>query len=313
MTTWADNLFVAGGHQSLLDHIASSVLSSVHLQMKVTAIHSIMDGNSDPKVIVTVGDNNLHFDEVVVTVPVGCLKRHALEFDPPLPPRICLAIANASYSSLEKIYLAFPTAFWDQASTSEELQSLTLAQFLRPKRTHTREVANEVQVLPLSSCNLFGDQARPALMLYTYGPFAEHILSRIRHLSRSSQEYLWEIDRLTQPFYKHLPNFVSGSQNCTPVAALATNWHDDELAGNGSYSNFQVMENSDNKMCDVRLDEDVRAMREGMPDRGIWLAGEHTAPFVALGTSTGAYWSGEAVGMRILAANRMVNEERMPE
>lgn len=28
----------------------------------------------------------------------------------------------------------------------------------------------------------------------------------------------------------------------------------------------------------------------------------HTAPFVTLGTSTGAYWSGESVGVRILAA-----------
>ena len=37
-----------------------------------------------------------------------------------------------------------------------------------------------------------------------------------------------------------------------------------------------------------------------MPERGIWLAGEHTAPFVAVGTTTGAYWSGEMVGMRVL-------------
>ena len=28
-------------------------------------------------------------------------------------------------------------------------------------------------------------------------------------------------------------------------------------------------------------------------DRGVWFAGEHTAPFVAVGTTTGAYWSGE--------------------
>ena len=32
---------------------------------------------------------------------------------------------------------------------------------------------------------------------------------------------------------------------------------------------------------------------------GLWLAGEHTAPFVALGTTTGAYWSGEGVARRI--------------
>lgn len=33
----------------------------------------------------------------------------------------------------------------------------------------------------------------------------------------------------------------------------------------------------------------------------MWLAGEHTAPFIALGTTTGAYWSGEGVARRIAA------------
>lgn len=41
-------------------------------------------------------------------------------------------------------------------------------------------------------------------------------------------------------------------------------------------------------------------MREGMGvERGVWFAGEHTAPFVGLGTTSGAYWSGEAVAGRI--------------
>lgn len=34
-------------------------------------------------------------------------------------------------------------------------------------------------------------------------------------------------------------------------------------------------------------------------------AGEHTAPFVALGTVTGAYWSGESVAQRIANAYGM--------
>jgi len=41
-------------------------------------------------------------------------------------------------------------------------------------------------------------------------------------------------------------------------------------------------------------------MRYGLPERGIWFAGEHTAPFVALGTTTGAYVSGEEVALRLL-------------
>lgn len=52
----------------------------------------------------------------------------------------------------------------------------------------------------------------------------------------------------------------------------------------------------------VELDGDIEALRAGMPERGVWLAGEHTAPFVALGTVTGAWWSGDGVARRIVAA-----------
>ena len=52
----------------------------------------------------------------------------------------------------------------------------------------------------------------------------------------------------------------------------------------------------------VELDRDIEAMREGMPERRVWFAGEHTAPVVALGTVTGAWWSGEGVAKRILKA-----------
>ena len=75
---------------------------------------------------------------------------------------------------------------------------------------------------------------------------------------------------------------------------LATCWANDELAGYGSYSNFQV-----GLECGGR---DIERMREGMPERGIWFAGEHTAPFIATGTVTGAYWSGERVAERVAEA-----------
>ena len=94
-----------------------------------------------------------------------------------------------------------------------------------------------------------------------------------------------------KPYYSRLPHYSESSPDCKPVCSLATNWLRDELAGNGSYSNFQIgLENGD---------EDIKVMRQGLPDHGLWLAGEHTAAFVALGTVTGAYWSGESVGRRI--------------
>jgi len=54
----------------------------------------------------------------------------------------------------------------------------------------------------------------------------------------------------------------------------------------------------------TEADRDIEVMREGVPSEGVWIAGEHAAPFVALGTVTGAYWSGEGVGRRILDFSR---------
>jgi len=66
----------------------------------------------------------------------------------------------------------------------------------------------------------------------------------------------------------------------------------DELSGYGSYSNFQV------GITDA--DGDVQSMRHGVPERRLWFAGEHTAPFDECGTAAGAYLSGEGVAHRIL-------------
>ena len=41
-------------------------------------------------------------------------------------------------------------------------------------------------------------------------------------------------------------------------------------------------------------------MRHGVPERRLWFAGEHTAPFDECGTAAGAYLSGEGVAHRIL-------------
>ena len=86
-----------------------------------------------------------------------------------------------------------------------------------------------------------------------------------------------------------------------PSGILATDWQNDELAGYGSYTNFQTSERVDVGDEEVQLDKDIEALRDGVPERGVWFAGEHTAPFVALGTVTGAWWSGEAVGRRVAA------------
>jgi hypothetical protein len=120
-----------------------------------------------------------------------------------------------------------------------------------------------------------------------------HLASLLsKYASPSDPEAQKILTEFFTPYFSRLPNYSTTDSSHQPIAILATVWANDELAGYGSYANFQTgLE---------RGDEDVEVMRRGMPDRGVWLAGEHTAPFVALGTVTGAYWAGEGVAKRIV-------------
>lgn len=135
--------------------------------------------------------------------------------------------------------------------------------------------------------------AHPTLLFYTFGEQSRYLTDEVARMADATKRERFLCD-FFKPYYSRLPHFSEASDDCKPTACLATDWLHDELAGCGSYSNFQVgLE---------RGDDDVTLMREGLPEQGLWLAGEHTAPFVALGTATGAYWSGESVGRRIAEA-----------
>jgi hypothetical protein len=137
-----------------------------------------------------------------------------------------------------------------------------------------------------------GDTAHPTLLFYTSGPTSSHIASILRSHPPHSLSLHGALWNFFKPYVSLLPNYSALDFNCRPSAILATGWENDEFAGWGSYSNFPTgLE---------RGDEDIRVLREGMPERGVWFAGEHCAPFIALGTVTGAYWSGEGVGRRIV-------------
>ena len=51
----------------------------------------------------TTDGQTLAFDEVVLTSPLGWLKRHLDAFEPRLPTRLTKAIGSISYGCLEKV------------------------------------------------------------------------------------------------------------------------------------------------------------------------------------------------------------------
>ncbi|KAI9367142.1 hypothetical protein BJX61DRAFT_547775 [Aspergillus egyptiacus] len=326
-----NNYFVASTYKEILKHVSTTALkhATIHFNTPIVKIESkpttATQDTSTRRVEVTLttaSDTSHTFDEVVVTCPLGWLKRNKSAFVPELPARLSSAIDNISYGRLEKIYVTFPEAFWHSETAAAPPSTngtpvhhpssapasaptnpnLTFAQFLSPTyTTHPPKTPWNQECLSLAA--LPPQSAHPTLLFYTYGPCATHIVTHLTHLRttnpttypQTSKAYL---TTFLEPFYSLLPNYNPASPSCIPSHLTPTTWQSDPYAGNGSYANFQTGL--------AAGDRDIEVLRAGMgADRGIWFAGEHTAPFVALGTTTGAFWSGEGVAGRVCKLNQL--------
>jgi hypothetical protein len=162
--------------------------------------------------------------------------------------------------------------------------------------------------------------AQPTLLCYVFGDQSNFLSSELSKLTLEEEKKAFLISHFT-PYYSKLPGFSVSDSECTPVTAYFTDWVRDDLAGNGSYSNFPIKKQQEHNLLgssqdpgekDVQaLDKDIETIREGLPDRGVWFAGEHTSPFVASGTVTGAWWSGEGVARRLAAEYGVLAEEKV--
>ncbi|KAK1778888.1 hypothetical protein QBC45DRAFT_147126 [Copromyces sp. CBS 386.78] len=312
-----ENLFCSGTYRKIMEKIVAPVVdggADIKLQTRVAEIFgksTNTTGNNTVKVKIT--DNQVYeFDELILTTPLGWLKQNLQAFHPPLPPRLSTAIQSIGYGCLEKVYISFPKAFWLEPDASSINNNNNVSrtvrgfcQWLYPSyasSTNPSRWTNEIVELGSSDPSV----AHPTLLFYIYGAESEYVTSKVRSLSSSSspgaadknspsprsteaaEQFLYAF---FHPYYSLLPSYNPSDPDCQPSGYLATDWLHDDLAGNGSYCNFQVGLKEG--------DKDILAMRHGVPEEGIWMAGEHTATFVALGTVTGAYWSGEDVARRV--------------
>ncbi|RWA04320.1 hypothetical protein EKO27_g10781 [Xylaria grammica] len=279
-------------YKKILSAVAKPAVERATFKYKsvVNKVQTTDDEVCETLKVYTESGEVLEFDEVVFTAPLGWLKQHPDTFSPPLPARLAQAIRNIGYGCLEKVYISFDKAFWRSSSPENDTQGFI--QLLAPNYALDSNPNQwNQEIVELSS---FGpSDSHPTLLFYTYGDQSKYLTSEVAKLPSKEKKdaFLYEWFR---PYYSRLPHYNENAPDCQLVGCYATEWLNDELAGNGSYSNFQVgLEEGD---------RDIKTMREGVPDRGLWLAGEHTSPFVALGTVTGAYWSGESVGKRIAQA-----------
>jgi hypothetical protein len=193
--------------------------------------------------------------------------------------------------NLTKVYVTFPSAFWEGSDPSplpnDGYSGFT--HWISPTyAADTNPHAWSQECVNLAAFS--APHAHPTLLFYLYGDCSIYITSLVHNMSSSAHHAA--LNAFFLPYFSRLPHYSPTNPDCQPLAFLSTEWQRDDLAGHGSYCNFQVGL--------TEADTDIEAMRHGMPERRVWLAGEHTAPFVALGTVTGAYWAGEGVAQRII-------------
>ncbi|KAH0537688.1 hypothetical protein FGG08_005553 [Glutinoglossum americanum] len=277
----------------ILDCVAKLPLlaADVQLSKRVTDIESQNNSNGERVVVTTEDGETQIFDEIVMTTPLGWLKRNKEAFTPPISPRLTKAIDSISYGHLEKVYVTFPRAFWEGSNPSpfpnDGYSGFT--HWISPTyATDTNPQAWSQECVNLAAFS--APHAHPTLLFYLYGDCSIYITSLVHNMTPPSRHTTLKTFFL--PYLSRLPHFSPTDPDCQPLTFLSTEWQKDDLAGYGSYCNFQVGL--------TEADADIEAMRHGMPERRVWLAGEHTAPFVALGTVTGAYWAGEGVAQRII-------------
>lgn len=282
-------MLCAGTYSNILDVISKPAIEGADIIFNTTVARIQTRKSSTEKVrLIIKSGSTLEFDEVVVTAPLGWLKKNLGAFEPELPVPLRKAIQSIGYGCLEKVYITFPAAFWKRPM-SDGRKIHGFGQFVSPEYSSSTNPNrwNQEMVELASLPQGFG---HATLLFYTFGEQSRYITSTLITLQDTDKQNNF-IFAFFEPYFSRLPHYSPSDSNCRPMSFSHTDWLHDDLAGNGSYSNFQVGLESG--------DKDIECMREGAPSRGLWLAGEHTAPFVASGTSTGAYWSGEFVAKRI--------------
>jgi monoamine oxidase len=142
---------------------------------------------------------------------------------------------------------------------------------------------------------LESENSHPTLLIYTFGELSAHICSLVQHNPDKTGQYA-ALDEFFKPYYSRMPSYSPDEPDCQPKGYLASSWRYDELAGYGSYCNMQVEIDG--------ADRHIQTLQDGMPERGIWFAGEHAAPIEERGTVGGAYMSAEIAAAKIVAKHQ---------
>jgi monoamine oxidase len=194
-----DEVVFPEGYDPLTAHLSIGI--DVRLEHVVSRVTWSADG-----VTVTTNRGVLSAGTAVVTVPVGVLQSAGFAIEPALPEPVAGALGRLRMNAFEKIFLRFPTRFWDEGVYA-----------IRQQGPEGRRWHSWYDLTPLDGT--------PTLLTFAAGPAAVEIRS-------------WTEEHVVESILDQLRRLY-GRRVQEPTAVHITDWQGDPFA-RGSYAYMTV-------------------------------------------------------------------------
>ncbi|KAF8853156.1 flavin-containing amine oxidase-like protein [Acephala macrosclerotiorum] len=271
------NLYMKGGYDKIVDWTAKPLLKNPNMIKMGEVVTDIQWGYSDNSSVVTTQSGHRYTgDAVIVTVPLGCLRRDMINFSPPMPASIQSGIKAFSYGALGKVFIEFEEVFWPKDNDQ-------FIYYPTPLAPGTPIDESSILSYATVTSNLWIMSGKTELCIQIAEPLTQRIEALYQTPNGKAEVYaffepLFKLMR-TEP-YKDLP----------PYSHLETTaWTSDPLAGFGSYS---VEKKGDEPGILVDALDEHRDLR-------LQFAGEHCIE-MGNGCVHGAFETGEIAARNLL-------------
>jgi monoamine oxidase len=266
-----DDLVFPGGYAAVPEVLAKGL--DIRLSEPVESVTCREDG-----AVVETDKGRHEADAVIVTLPLGILKRGQVAFQPDLPANKLAAIDRLGIGVLNKVAVKFPEVFWPEDTEFFEylagrrnygaVSSAACATCHEPPRLReSGGFAEFVNMVPVNSA--------PVLMALTGGPFGHRLDS-------------WSDEKVRAEVMQTI-SAMFGDSIPEPTGMIVSRWHADPWAG-GAYSHLPVGSSPD----------DYKELGRSCHNGVLHFAGEATNA-AHPGTVHGAFLSGQRAAKDVLA------------
>jgi len=217
------HLAIANGYGNLIKQIADKY----QLRIELNSIVSSIDVDNEFVNVKTTDNRSYQSQFVLLTVPLGCLKRKSIEFHPPLPQWKENAIETMGFGLLDKIYLQFSTIFWE-----EHLQRITIVN----DRWHSFYCFPEYSMLALYISGSFANEIEQL----SDEEIIDDVMKSLKRIySNSSYPIKWLVTRWSRdPFANGSYSTYHVGNDTQTVRDLARETHDGKVRWAGEHTNF---------------------------------------------------------------------------